>query len=251
MSNDSSCLPKKATEQVIQRRTCSPGVEAQGAAIREGENTVSIHIEKSKLSARVVFLLFTITIIATQAFANSRAVNLAEMTSTAGRIVHGKVVEIREGQHPKNEQMAVTFVKVEVTEMLKGESAREVTFMQFGSSHQQYVAHLPKYSVGEEVVLFLYPESKLGLTSPVGEGQGKFVVRDDVRTGKRVLRNEQLNRSLFARLDTAKVNTKLALNKAERETVAQSDNQAREGMEFSSFRSIVRKMKAVSSVNLQ
>ena len=210
---------------------------------------MSIHIEKSKLSARVVFLLFTI--IATQVFANSRAVNLAEMTSTAGRIVHGKVVEIREGQHPKNEQMAVTFVKVEVTEMLKGVPMREVTFMQFGSSHQQYIAHLPKYSVGEEVVLFLYPESKLGLTSPVGEGHGKFVVRDDVRTGRRVLRNEQLNRSLFTRLDTAKVNTKLALNKAERETVAQSDNQAREGMEFSSFRSIVRKMKAVSSVSLQ
>ncbi len=222
---------------------------SSGAAIREGENTVSIHIEKSKLSARVVFLL--LTIIATQTFANSRAVNLAEMTSMAGRIVHGKVVEIREGQHPKNERMAVTFVKVEVTEMIKGEAAREVTFMQFGSSHQQYVAHLPKYSVGEEVVLFLYPESNLGLTSPVGEGQGKFVVRDDVRTGRRVLRNEQLNRSLFAKLDTAKVNTKLALNKAERETVAQSETQASEGMEFASFRSIVRKMKAVSSVNLQ
>ena len=31
--------------------------------------------------------------------------------------------------------------------------------------------------VGEESLLFLYPESALGFTAPVGLGQGKFLVR--------------------------------------------------------------------------
>lgn len=38
-----------------------------------------------------------------------------------------------------------------------------------------------RYRVGERVMLFLYPPSKLGLTSPVGGGQGRFAVDDQGR----------------------------------------------------------------------
>jgi hypothetical protein len=38
---------------------------------------------------------------------------------------------------------------------------------------------LPRFEVGEELILFLYGDSSRGLTSPVGFGQGKFkVIRD-------------------------------------------------------------------------
>jgi hypothetical protein len=166
------------------------------------------------------------------------------MTSHAGRIVHGRVVEVRDGAHPLQKHLAVTFIKVQVVEMLKGEGTREVTFMQYGNSTNQYVAHQPKYSVGEEIVLFLYPESKLGFTSPVGQGQGKFVVRHDTRSGQRVVLNEHLNRALFARLDTTQISSQLALSAVEREAVSQPDEQLGRGLEVRTFRSLVRKLAA-------
>lgn len=214
-------------------------------------NYYRAHLFVSIRSARIAFLLFLLTLLSFPGLANSRSVNFAEMTSHAGRIVHGRVVEVREGVHPLHERLAVTFVKVQVVEMLKGGTAREVTFMQYGNSTQQYVAHLPKYSVGEEVVLFLYPESKLGFTSPVGQGQGKFVVRHDSRSGQRVLLNEQSNRALFARLDAAKVTSKLALNSSEREAVAQPEGQAGTGLEVGTFRTLVRKFAANPKASLQ
>lgn len=188
-------------------------------------------------------------LIFTPVWATGRNVNLAELTAHAGRIVHGRVIEVRDGVHPQQSRMAVTFIKVQVVEMLKGIAAREVTFMQYGNSTNQYVAHMPRYSVGEEVVLFLYPESKLGFTSPVAQGQGKFVVHHDSRSGQRVLRNERLNQALFAGLDASKVNTKLALNQAERETFGQSDQRARVGIEVQTFRSLVRKFVAQPKVD--
>lgn len=200
-------------------------------------------------SARIVPLLLLFGVVS--GWANSRSVNLAEMASHAGRIVHGRVSEVRDGVHPQQQRLAVTFVKVQVVEMLKGGAAREVTFMQYGNSRNQYVAHLPRYSVGEEVVLFLYPESKLGFTSPVGQGQGKFVVHHDTRSGQRVLRNEQMNHALFARLDAAKVNSRLALNKAEREAVTQPDHRAGTGIEVQTFCSLVRKFVAQPKANWQ
>lgn len=200
--------------------------------------------------SRIVFL-FSILIIVPSVMAGTRAVNLAEMTARAGRIVYGQVSEVRDGVHPQNARLAVTFIKVRVTETLKGADARELSFMQFGNSTQQYAVHLPKYIVGEEIVLFLYPESKLGFTSPIGEGQGKFLVRNDVRSGKRLLQNEQLNRTLFAGLDSTKLNAKLALSRSERELVSLPESEASRGVEFSAFRSIVRKMTTTSVANLQ
>ncbi len=213
------------------------------------KNYYRVNLYVSIRSARITLLLSFLTFLSFQSLANSRSVNLAEMTSHAGRVVHGRVVEVREGVHPLHEQVAVTFLKVQVIEMLKGGAAREVTFMQYGTSTKQYVAHQPKYSIGEEVVLFLYPESKLGLTSPVGQGQGKFVVRNDARSGQRVLLNEHLNRALFARLDAAKVNSKLMLNSAERDAVAQPRADA--GLNLSIFRSLVRKFAAKPKANLE
>lgn len=58
---------------------------------------------------------------------------------------------------------------------------------------------LPTYRVGEEVVLFLTRESRLGLCSPVGLYQGKFSVR---RRGNRIsVRNALYNAGLFKRVE--------------------------------------------------
>ncbi len=207
--------------------------------------------DRTSCAARIARMFLLLGFFSVSSWANSRSVNLAEMTSHAGRIIHGRVIEVRDGVHPQQQRLAVTFVKVQTVEMLKGSAAREVTFMQYGNSRNQYVAHMPSYSVGEEVVLFLYPESKLGFTSPVGQGQGKFVVRQDTRSGQRVLRNEQMNYALFARLNPGKVNSRLTLNKAERETVAQPESRASTGIEVQTFCSLVRKFTAHPKAELQ
>jgi hypothetical protein len=213
-------------------------------------NYYRMNLSPSLRSARKAFLLL-LTFLVIPTWANTRSINLAEMTSHAGRIVHGRVLEVREGRHPRQEDIAVTFIKIQVTEMIKGGAAREISFMQYGNSTQQYIAHMPKYSQGEEVVLFLYPESKLGLTSPVGQGQGKFLVRHDVRSGQRLLLNDRSNHALFARLDSAKLNSQLTLNKAEREAIAQTEGRTTSGLEVNAFRSLVRKIAAHPQANLQ
>lgn len=185
--------------------------------------------------------LFLICYSTLSAFAGGRIVNIAEMTMTAGRVVHGRVVGVRTGQHPQQPSISVLFVKIQVIEMLKGAPAPEISFMQYAGGS---FSHLPQYRIGEELVLFLYPESRLGLTSPVGEGQGKFIARNDVRTGRRVLLNEQANYALFDRIDKSRLRAELSLNRAEREMIEQPLADTRDGAEFSVFRSVIRKMMA-------
>lgn len=176
------------------------------------------------------------------AFAISRHVNLNELTAGAGRIVHGRIAEVRRGVHPDYSHIAVTFVTLDVVETLKGAAAGRITFMQFAGATQgqAHNYHLPKYMVGEEVVLFLYPESRYGFTSPVGEGQGKFLVSNDLRTGRRALMNERGNQLLFEPLKTEKAMSRLKLSAAERTMIAQSNGAA----DFDAFRSLVRKLAA-------
>ena len=191
------------------------------------------------------FLTFTLLLAlgapASTALASARSANLAEMAARAGRVVHGRISEVRAGQHPSLSHVEVVFVTLDVIEMLKGPSAPRVTFMQFaGAGRSVRNFHLPEYKVGEEVVLFLYPESRHGLTSPVAEGQGKFLVRHDARAGRRLLFNDRGNRALFARVDASKLQTRLSLNQAERGLLARQEGAA----ELDSFRSLVRKLAA-------
>jgi hypothetical protein len=56
---------------------------------------------------------------------------------------------------------------------------------------------LPGFAPGERAILFLYPPSRLGLTSPVGLGQGKFsLVRD--KEGRELAINAFGNRTLLS-----------------------------------------------------
>jgi hypothetical protein len=60
---------------------------------------------------------------------------------------------------------------------------------------------LPEHEVGEEAILFLTRESRLGLSAPVGLTQGKFkVVR---KNGTATVKNELGNCGLFEKVDAA------------------------------------------------
>jgi len=117
---------------------------------------------------------------------------------------------------------------------LKGTANRQSrhVFMQFGGMGVTRVRELPVYHVGEEVVLFLYPESEYRFTSPVGGGQGKFNLRPDPQTGERVVTNALNNVRLFEGIGTEK------LSPAERTAV----RDAEKAVGYRTFASLVRQL---------
>ncbi len=126
--------------------------------------------------------------------AGSHVANLRVLTQYAGIIVAGRIVQVRPGTHPAYPRLGVTFVTVRVTEAFKGAAPGDFTFMQIGHAGDTtppvgqanffLLPDLPTYRPGEEVLLFLYPPSDAGLTSPVDGARGKLPLARDPATGQ-------------------------------------------------------------------
>ncbi len=138
--------------------------------------------------------------------------NLSQMTEQADRIFRGRCLDVT--RDLDENQMPATYVRFRVLEGLKGVETGETVFVkQYGvSPRAQPFLHLaegektivpmkslslaPKdYEIGKEYLLFYYPESGLGFTSPVGAGQGLFDVTEDGQ-GRRRAVNPLNNRFL-------------------------------------------------------
>jgi len=104
--------------------------------------------------------------------------DLAALTSAADRVFKGTVVAMRSGRDGRG--LPATWTTFEVEESLKGTLPRRLEIKQIcteapladGAIYR--VPALPRYQVGDEVILFLHPDSTAGFTSPVGLGQGRF-----------------------------------------------------------------------------
>lgn len=124
--------------------------------------------------------------------------DLPAMTGQAARIFVGRVEHIEAGRDAGG--LPATWTTFAVTERVKGAVGDTLTVKQLGTSlagpNGRVLPHpaLPRYRVGESVVLFLQPESPLGFTSPVGLGQGCFRIRTD--HGTSVAENDIGNRNL-------------------------------------------------------
>jgi hypothetical protein len=125
-----------------------------------------------------------------------RPVNLEQMTERAGRIFSGRCVETGVIVDPML-GAEVTVATFQVERAIKGDAGGRVTIRMLGGA-----AGVPRFQPGEDVVLFLYGESRLGLTSPVGLGQGRFSVMTD-KLGRRVAINDFANRNLLQGLTPA------------------------------------------------
>ena len=107
--------------------------------------------------------------------------SLERVASEAARIVHATVVEVRSGRDESG--LPATWVTLDVIRTLKGPHDARVTIKQYGVTEPlpdgtiTRLAGLPRYSSGEEVVLFLRDGSRRGFSSPVGLGQGAYRVR--------------------------------------------------------------------------
>ena len=151
------------------------------------------------LLALLTFFLIHPNILASQV----RSLNLEEMVQRADRIFSGRCVQVRVAEDPETHQKA-TFVTFTVDRTVKGGGRPKVTIKVLGEQgwpgkREVGLEGAPRYVEGEEVVLFLYGDSRSGFTSPVGLGQGKFsVIRD--KNGERLALNEYGNRGLMERL---------------------------------------------------
>jgi hypothetical protein len=109
------------------------------------------------------------------------------LSRAAGMIFSGTVTEIERRPARRGQSVETVAVTFHIESALRGATAgRNLTINQWiglCSSGQ-------RYALGERVLLFLYPKSKLGLTSCVGGPLGHFEID---RTGRVVLTAQQLS----------------------------------------------------------
>ncbi|HVQ34746.1 MAG TPA: hypothetical protein VMT33_01950 [Candidatus Bathyarchaeia archaeon] len=141
----------------------------------------------------------------TRATTMSAPANLAKLVHEASVIVSGTVSSVRTARTGQLNHVEVT---LDVVRDIRGNAGRTFTFRQIGLAAPEGrgqgrtyiggVPGLPQYREGEQVLLFLGPESHAGFRTTVGLGQGKF----DYTAGN--VQNETANRGLFTSLPVTK-----------------------------------------------
>jgi len=106
--------------------------------------------------------------------ANVRAFSdLRQITKQAGMIIAGRVILIEPVRLAGSEQIASLRVTVQVEQGIRGaRSGQRATFSEWAGLWSSG----ERYRVGERLLLFLYPPSAIGLTSPVGGGAGRLAI---------------------------------------------------------------------------
>jgi hypothetical protein len=145
--------------------------------------------------------------------------NLPDLVERAERVFHGRCVKVE-----KTEQEVAGIPVIEysfvVRRAIKGtQEGESVVFRQLQSQGPRGIADVPSYAVGDELLLFLKKESRVGLTSPVGLSQGTFAVKR-YPGGRVAVINSLRNRNLTAGLSLER-GTMLGLTTAEYEMLGQ------------------------------
>lgn len=107
---------------------------------------------------------------------------LSAMTKSAARIVHGVCVSSTTRPiEVAGARLTSTVYTIQVLEYLKSSGPDVIEFRQIGAPgggalDLGRLAGLPTYSPGTEYLWLLLPESRVGLTSPAGAGEGAYRV---------------------------------------------------------------------------
>jgi hypothetical protein len=104
--------------------------------------------------------------------------NLESMTRAAGLVFAGRCIAVERVEQPQAEFSALK-ITFEVEKGLKGvEDGSKISFLEHflpGAPAAKQRGPAP-YRQGQSYLLFLHPSSESGLTSPVGMGQGVFLL---------------------------------------------------------------------------
>lgn len=131
--------------------------------------------------ARAVLCAAAIGWVALQAAATTvRPMLLDEIVDDAALAFHGTCIANRVEIDPQT-QLVVTLTTFEVRDVIKGSVSSTHVIKQIGGTlpggESGMIVHgVPRFAVGQEVVLFLAGTSKLGFSSPVGLTQGRYEV---------------------------------------------------------------------------
>ncbi len=105
-----------------------------------------------------------------------RLLNLFEMVLLADRVFWGKCLSVEEKSGDSTSVPVLEYVFA-VQGGIKGlQTGETVVFRQVGTGLQGAL-DIPHYQKGQELLLFLHGDSRLGLTSPVGLAQGVFQLK--------------------------------------------------------------------------
>ena len=155
--------------------------------VKAEENTEGAENSKPKLERHFVF--------------DAIPMNLKEIVDAADRIFVGKCINVEEIEDDSESKLPVIKYTMKITEGIRGVGNKEtITFKQW-----QPTVRGASYDVGKKYILFLYPDSKRSLTSPVGFSQGQFdVEKKGIIRRKEVVHNKLNNRGLNRNLKTQK-----------------------------------------------
>lgn len=123
--------------------------------------------------------------------------NLEEIVKVSDRIFAGKCTKIEEIENDKESDLSVVRYTFSISEGIKGiENNKEIVFKQW-----QPTVKNGGYELNKKYVLFLHPDSDIGLTSPVGFAQGQFhIKKKGLILGKDVVINGLNNHGLAKNL---------------------------------------------------
>ncbi len=123
--------------------------------------------------------------------------NLKELADSADRVFTGTCINIKDIPKDKIANLHVIKYTFEINESFKGLSGKKlISFKQWAPTTDN-----AGYEINKKYVLFLNPDSRIGLTSPVGFLQGHFDVNLDEHN-KEIVANKVSNIGLHKNLTT-------------------------------------------------
>jgi len=134
-------------------------------------------------------------------------VSLKQLSTGAYMIFHGKTIANRVEQDPISGQV-VTYTDFTVIETIKGPSTSKYTIKQLGGRLPNSTVYLsihgiPKFTAGEEYLVFLPRISRLGFCSPLGLYQGSYSIQ--TVNGEKIVSNGRHYGSANTAISQAKI----------------------------------------------
>lgn len=121
--------------------------------------------------------------------------NLDQLSAEATLVVRGRVISARVEPHPELRNLNTVVVSMTVDQTLKGSAGKRLEFRQYIWDIRDRLDSA-RYAKGQELLLMLGPISEVGLRSPVGLDQGRFVITRD-KSGQAKAVNGVSNVGLF------------------------------------------------------
>jgi len=130
----------------------------------------------------------------------SAPADLDQIVQQADTIVRGHIVSVRSEPHPQFPSLRTVVVTFQADRVLKGSADKTSTFRQYVFDARDPIK-TSGYRKADELLLFLNPSSRYGLTSPVGLDQGRFRIERDPQ-GNAFALNGRGNVGLFSNVET-------------------------------------------------